>query len=240
MTDALIIYLAFGSPMMVYRYLLSSRLGRTKRILVSILTLGFWVPLAAQMVYRRLTNAYSRPCFVARENLDSVEDYLADLRKGLKAELTNTDRGISIRDVMLTVERYVGLLLAASEQRACVPNRLELFTIAGTNAELSSVCMVRRNRRRIADHQRRARTDLLFVYRALSAAPTARAAVDKFLMNILRLLHDRELVRLLEAPEIEMDRSWTLDAPSLVYLNPSPIPSMAMTIAPSSSTSEPV
>jgi len=226
--DLLIIYLAIGSPLMVHRYLFSSRLSKPRRVLVSLFTLGFWVPLATQMVYRYLAAAYSRTSFVTVEDLDSIDRHLANLRKTLRVELTNAGRSFPIRDVILTVERYVALSIAARERGACALQGEELFAIDGTNPRLSGVCMARRNRRRIVDHQTRARADLLSVFDALSETPCARAAMEDVLINIAPLLDDRELASSIGQRGAESDRLWTIEKTSAPALMPPGLAPIAM------------
>ncbi len=219
--DLLIIYLAFGSPLMVHRYLFSSHLSQPRRVLVSLFTLAFWIPVATQMVYRRLVNAYSRASFVTVEDLDSIDRLVADLRKTLKAELPNAGRSFAMRDVVVTVERYVALSIAWRERGACAFQGQELFSVAGTDPDLASVCLTRRNRRRIETQHMRARADLLSVFAALSETPAARAAMEDVLTNIAPLLDDRELFNSIEQRRAGSGRLWTIEeAPAPAIMPP--------------------
>jgi len=180
------------------------------------------------MVYRHLANAYSGTSFVTVEDLDAIDRHLADLRKTLRVELTNAGRSFPIRDAILTVERYVALSIAARERGARAFQGKELFAVAGTDPDLSGVCMARRNRRRIVDHQTRARADLLSVFDALSETPYARAAMEDVLINIAPLLDDRGLASSIGQRGAESDRLWTIEKTSAPAIMPPGLAPIAM------------
>ncbi len=234
--DALIIYLTFGSPMMVYRYLLSSRLGQLQRVYVSIFTLAFWVPLAAQMVYRRLTNAYSRLGFVSVEILDAVDRSMADIRKALKTEPSHFGGGALVRDLLQSIERYAALSIAAREVKSYRADRSDLFAITGTNAALGNACVQRRNAIRLEDHYTRSRADLLLGFQTFAEFRGSSVGVGKLLIDIAHLLDDPELARKLTGIDDDIDRTSSYEQQPLAAKLPTSFaPAIAMTVAPPNS-----
>ena len=77
--DILIVYLAFGSPLAVYKYLETRGSGTLHRIGYAVLTLIFWIPSVIRIGYRYLTNADFIDAFVSRNNLDSSGQKLSDV-----------------------------------------------------------------------------------------------------------------------------------------------------------------
>ena len=77
LTDLLIIYLAFGAPLAVYKYLQNRGAEIGRRILVSSFTFVFWLPAAAEIGYLYFTNAYFGGAFVSRRDLVSADEKLS-------------------------------------------------------------------------------------------------------------------------------------------------------------------
>src|SRR5688572_21819863 len=101
--DILIVYLAFGSPLAVYRYLETRGAGTWPRIGHAVLALVFWIPSVIRIGYRYLTNAYFIDAFVSRKNLDSSGRQLSDLCDGLTSELMRSNRNVPLYDIRETL-----------------------------------------------------------------------------------------------------------------------------------------
>src|SRR5215213_8559983 len=142
LTDFLIIYLAFGAPLAVYKYLQNRTVGVRRRVAVSIFTFFFWVPVVFELGYLYLANAYFGDAFVSHPNSDASDQQVRDLRESITAELIRVDRGANLHDTRETVDRYTGL--ANEVRNAAVKNaeRNELFEAAGReNYELGQLCL---------------------------------------------------------------------------------------------------
>jgi hypothetical protein len=161
-TDLLIVYLAFGAPLAVYKYLQNRTANVRRKTLVSIFTFFFWVPTAVQIGYLYLSNAYFRDAFVSRRILDAREKRIGSLREAMTAELTRLARGASLHDTRETVERYAGLADAVRETGPEPSGRNALFEAAGREEyRVGQVCLMRRNLRRLKRHHTQARQDFV-------------------------------------------------------------------------------
>src|SRR5688500_9131957 len=110
LADAIIIYLAFGAPLAVYKFLQSRDVEMRRRIAVSIFRLLFWIPAAVRLMHHSITNAYSNSGFVSKENLDASDVRLAELREKIRAELAPLDRRLfTAHQVREVLDRYIGL-----------------------------------------------------------------------------------------------------------------------------------
>jgi hypothetical protein len=181
-SDILIIYLALGAPVGVYKFLQSRDLATGRRTFRSILAWLFWIPTAMRLVYRSVTNAYSRPGFVSQRGLDSSDPALTELRENIRLELTRVDRGTFpphlVREVL---ERYIGLSRASNAELPQIDDgSSDLFVAAGRSEEkLATICLMRRNQRRIERHHIKARRSFLELFeRAVTQdAPHTETAV---------------------------------------------------------------
>jgi hypothetical protein len=207
--DIIIIYLAFGSPLMVYRYLVNRDLERSRRILIALLTLACWIPMAARLGYRYLTNAYFGKVFVSRRTLDAVNGHLAEIRCVMKSELMQANASVSMRELSEILERYVGLTVAIRDaSTGKYEKSLDLFVNAGKERELVTRSLISRNRGRLGRHHIRARRDLLDLFeRLLDRYPTAQPAIE-LVVKIAHQLGDDETADFLKAVEESRGPSW--------------------------------
>ena len=240
--DIVIIYLAFGAPFAVHRYLQTRGEEMRRRITISIFTLLFWVPTATRLVYLYLNNAYSRRSFVSRQDLDSPDVRLAVLRDAIRRELNKSGFGpvtsFSIRE---TVERYIGLTKAAAATQDTPRQKIDdvpsdLFEVAGrSDDKLAAICLNRRNRRQMERHHIKGRRDFLTLFEQASALEPieAQRAVELGL-ELARQLNDRKAVEGLEAIAAQIrDEVWNPDDKQVILGNVSPTMSrLAMKTAP--------
>jgi hypothetical protein len=177
--DLVIIYLAFGAPFAVYKYLHNRDLERGQRILSSLLTFVFWIPVAAQTGYRYFTNAYSGNAFVSQRNLDALDARLALLRESIKAELILAGCNLTVHDIREILQRYAGLAECARDTLDRESDSFSrLFEAAGrTKHEIATACLTRRNRLRLKRHSTQAGHDFAVLFEQLST-PAARKAVE--------------------------------------------------------------
>jgi len=192
-SDLIIVYLAFGAPVAAYKYLHARNIERRVKIATSLAVWLSWIPVAARLGYRYLTNAYSGTAFVSQKNLDAADAELSRICESTKASLLSSGCSLSMHDVRETLERYVGLSLAINGNRRHEGSTHALFEATeSAGSELQTVCLLRRNRRRLERHHIYARRDFLAIFQQLS--PTGRSAMSLGL-ELASRLGDREAVR---------------------------------------------
>ena len=187
--DLVIIYLTLGAPFAVYKYLQDSRLPFSRRLLMSCVTLVFWIPVAIRFGYRRLTNAYSDDDFVSRKNLDARNEHLAELADQVRARLRTADASLSPLSVREVLDRYVGLAVLSEAAALDVAElKSDLLHAAGRGDDkVAASCLMRRNQQRIDVHHRRARHDFLALFENVVA--TDLAAAERTMAPALELAH---------------------------------------------------
>lgn len=208
-TDFLIIYLAFGAPLAVYKYLQNRTAGFGRRLAVSIFTFFFWVPVVLELGYLYLTNAYFGDAFVSQKNSDASDRHILDLRESITAELIRLERGTNIHDTRETVDRYTGL---ANEARNSVfenAQRNELFEAAGRREyEIGQLCLMRRNLLRLKRHHIQARRDFVELLGQVSRRSVA-ADIIGISIDLARELEDQETVAELSALKMKRGEVWS-------------------------------
>ena len=162
LTDILIIYLTFGAPLAVYKYLQNRAVSKRRRILYSLSTFFFWVPVAVQIVYLYFRNAYSGDGFVSNRDLDVTEKRLAVISEALRMEVIGFGGAARVHDVRETIDRYVGLADATRKSGGVTGFGGDLFDAAGRRKhDLAQLCLMRRNLRRLERHHTQASCDLV-------------------------------------------------------------------------------
>ncbi|MEO6333354.1 MAG: hypothetical protein ABIO91_00080 [Pyrinomonadaceae bacterium] len=208
-TDLLIIYLAFGAPIAVYKYLQNRAVGIRRRIALSMFTFFFWVPTIVKLGYLYLANAYFSDDFVSHRVSDATDRRIRDLRERITADLVRLERGSSLHDTRETVNRYTGLANAVREATSNKEGRNELFEAAGRqNYALSHFVMIRRNMRRLRRHHVQARRDFLNL---LDQVSRRFASIDLIAtgLDLAWGLEDREAVEQLNALKVKRGEVWT-------------------------------
>lgn len=228
LTDLLIIYLAFGAPLAVYKYLQNRGTQIGRRILLSSFTFVFWLPAAAEIGYLYFTNAYFGGAFVSRRDLVSADEKLSAMRESLSNELIKCARGSRVHDLRETVDRYVGLAGAARNSIGQAATENELFQAAGREKDqLSSICLMRRNLHRLERHHIQASADFVELFGWISDRPDALASLDSGI-EIARQLDDHETVRKLSALRVKRGEVWKSE--QLEHHQPmAAVPNMPMT-----------
>jgi len=208
LTDLLIIYLAFGAPLAVYKYLQNRGTDMGRRMLVSSVTFFFWLPAAVEIGYIYLTNAYLRGGFVSRTDSDSATEKLNTMRESISTELIKLSRGSNLHDLRETVDRYVSLADAArtSNGQARVENKL--FEAAGRETyQLSLICLMRRNLHRLERHHIQASTDFVALLELVSDRRDASALLEAGI-DLARQLDDHQTVMQLSALKMKWGKVW--------------------------------
>jgi hypothetical protein len=192
--DILIIYLAFGAPIAVYKYLQVRDSGMMHRCIITAATFVFWIPAAVQIGRLYISNAYFGNAFVSPVDSDSSEILISDLRESVRSELVRLGAGVGMHDARQTVDRYVGLAMAIRARTETSGRAHEnLFEAAGRrNSDLGIHCLEIRNRRRLERHQMQSRKELLTLLEDLSDF-SEYSTVMRSALKLARQLEDKEM-----------------------------------------------
>jgi hypothetical protein len=208
-TDLLIIYLAFGAPIAVYKYLQNGTEDRVRRIASSALTFLFWIPAAVRIAYLYFTNADFEDAFVSQSKSDAFYKRICKTRDALASELVRAAVGFSVHEVREAIERYAGLADALGNDAAGNTKPQSLFAGSGRTRhyELGLVCWARRNRRRLERHHIEARRDFVALLDRASYQDSAAGAIV-IGIDLARQLDDTEAVELLKALDVKKGEVW--------------------------------
>ena len=200
--DLLIIYLACGAPFAVY-YFSANRTPIVTRWLCfkTSLIFLFWIPFALLLLSRSGNFRLSVLDFAENHSVDSSQEKdIFSVQKEMEKILLTSNLEISIYEFRETVERYVGLTLAVQIDAAKISeHEREVFRISEkNNIELGSICLNRRNRKRLSFHQNQARKDFLFLIGQMLEFHSGETKLEFLSMKFVRLLKDAEAENELE------------------------------------------
>lgn len=196
-TDALIIFLSFGSPFAVHHFVQSrNREPLLMRLAGSLYNLIFWLPITLYRGACLFTSLLQRMFFNDRRTI-AVTDELENLERIIgSCVVTGNDISLHFRfkDVFL---RYSGLSQFVYEIKSDseIPAN-EIFKISGHNApELAARCLSRRNLQRALRHQQLARNEFTeIVAKTLSETDQN---LSNAVVRLSEIVSDPELVRAL-------------------------------------------
>jgi hypothetical protein len=227
-TDVLIVYLAFGAPLAVYKYLQNRATHTGRRIFVSTFTFFFWVPAAVEIGYLYLTNAYFGTGFVSHRNLDA-DTSLNGMRDSISRELIKLSRNSNLHDLRETVDRYVGLADASRISSRSASAVHGLFDAAGReNYELGSICLMRRNLFRLRRHHIQASADFVTLFEHTSNLPDAGLSLE-MAIEIARQLDDHQTVTQLSALKLKRGEVWNSELPQQQHQVRTQVPAIPVT-----------
>ncbi len=208
-TDLFIIYLAFGAPLAVYKYLQNRAIDIRRRIVVSIFTFFFWVPAAVEIGYLYLTNAYFEVGFVSRRNSDATKIKLDEMRESISAELIKLARVSNLHDLREILDRYTGLADAVRNSIGIPSFGHAIFEAAGRkNSDLGSLCLMRRNLRQLERHHIQARRDLVVMFGQIGGGGHEALETIEMGKELARQLNDDETVEELNALRVKKGEVW--------------------------------
>lgn len=195
-TDFFIVYLACGAPFGVY-YFLKNRTQPDLKLLwlKTFLNFLFWIPAAFLLVRQiNLLKILSTNFDKTAAAEASREKDINFVQKEIEKILLKTDLPISIYEFRETVERYIGLTLAEfGGNKIVAEHEREIFRIAPTkNIELGSLCLNRRNRKRLLFHQTEARQDFLYLIRLILKDSFEKVELRRWSLELARLADDLE------------------------------------------------
>jgi hypothetical protein len=195
--DLLIIYLACGAPFGVYYFLQNRNRTGTKFLwLKSLLRFVVWIPFALRMVARTafLTKLYNHRFDKSGESDAKKERQIEEIKKSFENFFTESSLSHSIYAFREIFERYVGLSLeTAAENSAISTAEAEIFRITNhSNKKLAEICLNRRNRKRLAFHQKLARRDFFEILRKVVDKTGAPQTLFENVSKLVALLNDFE------------------------------------------------
>jgi hypothetical protein len=192
--DFLIIYLTIGAPLSVFYFLQNRKEQNEIRLWTkTILTFVFWMPFA----FRLLMQNNRKMNFFAEGNASFLKSDKAEIeiflfQKRLEKMLQESDLQISIFEFREVIERYVGLTLAKSQENGKTSAaKKEIFQIeSGRNVEIGTICLNRRNLKRLTFHQIQARRDFFQIINQLSEFAADRENFIDSVISFFRLIND--------------------------------------------------
>ena len=149
-------------PFGVYYYFQAE----TKNIGALLMASGvatLWIPYSLLLLHRKVTNKLKNKGFVNKPVLILDGDKkLEDAKKRFEQFWDAGNSSLSLFEFREMLGRYEGLTLANNDSRNLPESELELFQISGyKNTELGTISLNRRNRLRLASHQKDARKEFL-------------------------------------------------------------------------------
>jgi hypothetical protein len=191
-TDLLIIYFSAGAPVAVYFYFQNrERMDFRMLRLKTLLTFFFWLPSVYQFF---LKNKFLQKTFFSIER----ERKLYEIQKQFERVLRESGSRVSIYEFRETLDRYVGLTLAAQAETS-VETSKEFFRAAkNKNVELAAKCFNRRNRQRLFFHQTSARQDFLQIIENFFVATSDKKDFAVLTCEFVEVLREFEAQKSLE------------------------------------------
>jgi hypothetical protein len=176
--DLIIIYLACGAPFGVYYFLQNRHTNDYQTLwLKTVVNFIFWIPFALRILSENKAlkklfgNIFDQQIGLDAEN----EKKTFMLRKNLETAIIrnipqnkNNIPKLSVFEVREVLERYTGLTISCKSEKKnpqYSQEENEFYKIsAHLNPKLASICIERRNRKRLSFHQTQARRDFLNLF----------------------------------------------------------------------------
>lgn len=199
-SDAIIIYLAIGSPIAVYHFLRSGKDPSFSTLALAIPLLFLWPIYTIWLI--RLPNTSGRFRKVYSPDyagLDARTSKRVDaIRVGMEEILNTRLPGRSPFDFREVFERYVGLSsmgpLNPVDARTPFAG---LTSSARADEELNAICLNRRNERHLEFHQIRARNDFMMLVETISEQGFPDGKFFGLATELASLIADREMIEYL-------------------------------------------
>lgn len=200
--DTIIIYLTIGAPFAVFHFIRCGGSFTVSTCFKASLAGLFWPPFAVD-----LSRSHLRPPRVNREFeksaiLDSAtEKKLFTSARIIEDAFPAAERPHNIRVFRDVFDRYCGLTSAISLESASTNGTdVEFFAISGNPKQrLASKVIQRRNKLKLANHQKEARRDLLRFLRSVSSDSRVDRIIAREISYVAVLLYDVDLADLIQA-----------------------------------------
>lgn len=193
-SDFLIIYLTFGAPLGVFYFLQNRKKQTGASIWIkTFFTFIFWLPFGFHLLEDRARNNFPFHKKVFTKS-DNIETEIFSFQKRLEDILQKSDLKISIFEFREIFERYVGLTLAKTIERAkTIEYKKDFFQIINhKNAEIGGICLTRRHLNRLTFHQIQARRDFFCILGQFFACASDNVKFSEAAVIFFSLLNDSE------------------------------------------------
>lgn len=160
------------------------------------------MPFAFSLLSRnKKSDSFSISGFAQSAAADSIfVKNLCSIQKQLEQTLPEGNSDISIYEFRATIERYIGLTIARQiDDAPKMESELEIFRVSQMkNAELGSICLKRRNRKRLCFHQIEARKDFLYLINQLINCGADKNRLRRLAIELVKILKDFDAQQELE------------------------------------------
>jgi hypothetical protein len=228
-SDALIIYLAIGSPLAVYCFLKSGREYSVRDLPRTILVLLLWPVYTILLVRHSSTSGRSRKVYSPDYGrLDArFAERVDEIRLSMEEIVHEKLQEQSVFDFREIFERYLGLTAAITSDAADLPSPFsELRLDKEENEKLNAICLNRRNRRLLEFHQIRARNDFLTFVSNVPKSTGSEPAFDILAFELSSIVQDAEAIEALKTYQAVLGQSendsTVIDLENEVWLSKTP------------------
>lgn len=205
LTDLIIIYLTCGAPFGVYFFIqqrenyLNTNLWQnsSKLWLKCLLVTFFWIPFAIQLFQKFVTKKLLFNKFAENSQKDSqTKQKIEILLSEFSQILLEVKTEIPLFHLRETFERYVGLTLESNSLKEIGTGSInELFQISQhEKPELGTICLNRRNRLRLEQHQTLARKDFLRIIKTFINCGVEKKKLSSLTTEFANLIGDFNLI----------------------------------------------
>ena len=201
--DFIIIYLACGAPFGVYffiqqrDYLKNTKLWQKSSLLwlKCVLITLLWFPFAFTLLRKFITKKLSKNDFGKNEQVDSKNIKVDEFEKTFSQFLLESKTSVPLFEFRETFERYLGLTQENLVNNSCdIIDSNDFFQISKhENPELGTICLNRRNRFRLQQHQTLARRDFLRIIEILDSCLNDNGKLSSLAYEFANLMNDEEL-----------------------------------------------
>ena len=225
-SEILIVYLAFGAPLAVYRYFESRSVSRRHRILVALMTFVFWVPFAVRLSIRHFSNASSEVDFVSPPDPKRSTAVTNSRQEAVGLAIAEAGCPLPRQNLRDRIEQYVGLSEALADRGSKVPGEkaVNFLRAAGHSTDLAAICLSRRERNRLHRHLIDSRKSFLALFDHLSGSKAARTRAIRRGVELALMLSDMDAADHLGALEFDLDSSISEEATTVT----SQVPGISM------------
>lgn len=222
--DLIIVYLACGAPHGVYFYLQNRPNEKSYFLWLKIIfVFVFWIPFALHIVFKSrlfktLVYNSNKSAFAEAD----IKDNLYSIQKNFEEIFLESREKISLFEFRQTIKRYVELTFSIESfnNAEISEQEMEIFRVVKiNNIEISAACLKRRNRKRLAFHQTKARRDFLQLIENLSDSISDTRKLEIAVIEFINFLGDsaaRDELEKLFAANLQTDSAQTVKTPEKV------------------------
>ncbi len=178
-----VIYFAFGSPIGVCQ-LTPGCTVRSPRSAMAIAARFILWPIFAVALCKNWLSA--------NENAPDIERQIANIRRKIEFLAFTDNPTILVFEFREIFNRFTGLSIALKKGNASSQPKQELFKVGKHgNIALASACLDRRNRRRLAFHQKQARAEFDYLIVALARSQPNGYEITAIASQLVQVLNGK-------------------------------------------------